>query len=88
VQLLSTSAWVDARRAAAKSLGQLGDPAAVAPLEVALAKETDAWAISEEIAAIAAIGGPEGKAALQRVAATHPVADARGRATAELGKLP
>jgi hypothetical protein len=84
---LLDSDWVDARQAAAKALGQLAATAAVPGIKKIVMTETNPYALSDEIAALAAIGGEEARAALQVVAKDHPIEDARDRATNEIGRM-
>lgn len=90
ISLLETSNWNQARQAAAKSLGQIGGAearAAVPAIQRAAMAETDQWALSDYLAALSALGGPEAVSALKEIAASHPDPGARQRAQTELARL-
>jgi hypothetical protein len=83
-----SSGWVEARKTAAKSLGQIGDRSATQPLSTALLRETDAFAYHEMIRALVALGGDDARAALSEAAARHPDAGARAAAGAAAATFP
>jgi len=77
--------WVEARKAAAMALAKLKPAEAATPLGVALATETDVYAISELIGALNAIGTDTALQILRDTVDSHPVGHARDTASAVLG---
>ena len=72
------------RKAAARQLGAEGDSGSVFALMNAAGRETHADTAYAMVDAIAAIGGPEGTAALKSLAETHADERVRNRAAANL----
>jgi len=68
------------RKAAAQALGESGEASAVFALNTACGKETHTATANAMVDAIAAIGGPEGQAALKALAEAHPDERVRNRA--------
>lgn len=79
--------WVDARKAAATALEQLGDGGAVGPLVTAASAETDPGAGIAMVAAIAKLGGTAAKTPLATLAKDHPNELVRNRARYESDRL-
>lgn len=88
VKLLTTGTWLDGRRSAASALGKIGDPSALAALRDTLAKEKDPYLVGDLLTAIAAIGGPGARDALQQAQQQNPEEAVRVRIQDRLTRVP